>query len=94
MLTPEKENHEVYFSPDGKFLVDNISTMSKPNRAALRDGATGKILKELSQTQINLAQGKTHPLPEEFTTLGRGKTTIYAAIWKPSNFDPSKSTRS
>ncbi len=91
LLTPEKENHDVSFSPDGKYLVDNISTMFTPNRAVLRDGATGAILKELSRTQMNLPQGKTHPLPEEFTTRGRdGETTIYAAIWKPSHFDPAK----
>ncbi len=91
LLTTEKENHEVSFSPDGTYLVDNISTMSNPNRAVLRDGATGKILKELSQTQVNHQEGKRHPLPEEFTTLGRdGTTAIYAAIWKPSNFDPAK----
>nr|WP_262915647.1 S9 family peptidase [Niabella ginsengisoli] len=49
------------------------------------------ILKELAKATINLPETKSFPFPQEFTTLGRdGKTTIYAAIWKPSNFDPSK----
>ncbi|MGC4232244.1 MAG: prolyl oligopeptidase family serine peptidase [Niabella sp.] len=91
LLTPEKANHDVNFSPDGKYLVDNISTMNQPTRTVLRNGATGKILKELAKAAINLPEGKNWPLPQEFTTLGRdGKTSIYAAIWKPSNFDAAK----
>jgi dipeptidyl aminopeptidase/acylaminoacyl peptidase len=57
----------------------------------LRDAATGKILKEISKADIDGLLAMNYHFPEAFTATGRdGATTIYGAIWKPTNFDPTK----
>ena len=91
LLTPENANHDVSVSPDGKHFADNISTLDLPTRTVLRESASGKIIKELSTANIDDLLGMKYRFPEAFTATGRdGITTIYGAIWKPSNFDPAK----
>lgn len=91
LLTPENANHDINISPDGKYLVDNISTLNQPTRTVLRDAKTGTILKELSKAIIDDLLAMNYHFPEEFTATGRdGITTIYGAMWKPTNFDPAK----
>ncbi len=91
LLTPENSNHDISISPDGKYFTDNISTMDQPTRSVLRDCKTGKIITELTRANIEALLAMHYHHPEEFTAVGRdGVTTIYGAIWKPSNFDPAK----
>ena len=86
-LTDENCNHNIKISPDGKFFIDNYSTVNTPNKAVLRDLTTGKILVTLSETYID-GFDQWSP-PEIYSTIGKdGKSTIYGAIWKPTNFDP------
>ena len=91
LLTPENFNHDISFSPDGKYFTDNYSTASQPTNTVLRDAKTGNILVELAKADISsLLALKWNP-PITFTAIGRdGKTEIYGALWKPSNFDPAK----
>lgn len=91
LLTPEDANHDVSISPDGKYFIDNMSSLDKPTVTTLRETANGKIVSEISRANVDglMAMGYKHP--ESFTAIGRdGVTTIYGAMWKPSNFDPSK----
>src|SRR5204862_6837557 len=75
----------------GKYFVDNISTLDTPTRTVLRETATGKIIRELSKANIDELLAMNFHFPEAFTATGRdGTTTIYGAIWKPSNFDATK----
>ena len=37
LLTPENANHDISVSPDGKYFVDNISTLDRPTRTVLRE---------------------------------------------------------
>ncbi|MES1220667.1 MAG: DPP IV N-terminal domain-containing protein, partial [Bacteroidota bacterium] len=91
LLTPENVNHDVSISPDGKYFTDNISTPDQAPRSVLRDTKTGKIITELTKANIDALLAMNYHFPETFTTIGRdGITTIYGAIWKPSNFDSSK----
>jgi len=91
LLTPEDAHHDVSVSPDGRYMVDNLSTLEKPTRTILRETATGKIIRELSQANIDELLAMKYRFPEAFTAIGRdGNTTIYGAIWKPSNFDGTK----
>ncbi|MEP6749707.1 MAG: prolyl oligopeptidase family serine peptidase [Bacteroidota bacterium] len=91
LLTPENSNHDVSLSPDGKYFSDNISTLDQPTRSVLRDTKTGKIITELTTANIDELLVMHFRLPESFTATGRdGVTTIYGAIWKPSNFDSTK----
>ncbi len=91
LLTPENANHEISVSPDGKYFIDNMSALDQPTRTLLRDAATGNILKEISRADIDALLALNYRFPESFTATGRdGSTTIYGALWKPTNFDPAK----
>ena len=91
LLTPENLNHEITMSPDGKFFVDNMSAPDQPTKTLLRDAATGKIVKELSASITDELLAMNYHFPETFTATARdGITTIYGAIWKPTNFDSQK----
>ena len=94
LLTPENANHDVAASPDRKYFIDNISAPDQPTRTVLRETGTGKIIKELAKADIDGLLSLGYKFPETFTATARdGSTTIYGAIWKPTNFDPQKNTR-
>lgn len=89
LLTPENLHHNISISPDGHYFVDNFSTVNIPTRTVLKSASTGKMLTELGKANIDLLQGWSPP--EIFTATARdNKTIIYGAIWKPTNFDPTK----
>lgn len=91
LLTSENANHDVTVSPDGKYLCDNISAPDQPTRTVVREVATGKIIKEISKATIDDILSLNFHFPETFSAIGRdGTTTIYGAIWKPTNFDATK----
>ncbi|WPP52765.1 S9 family peptidase [Catalinimonas niigatensis] len=90
-LTPEDAHHDLSFSPDGKYFVDNYSTATQPTITVLREAKTGKVKTEIAQADVEqlIAQGWNPP--QIFEVLGRdGKTPIYGALWKPTHFDASK----
>jgi dipeptidyl aminopeptidase/acylaminoacyl peptidase len=88
LLTPENANHNISVSPDGEYFVDDISALDLPTRSVLRDGMTGKIIKELSEADIEGLMDLHYQFPQAFTAIARdGSTTIYGAIWKPTGFD-------
>ena len=92
LLTPENMHHSVSFSSDGSFFVDNYSTINTPTRTVLRDSDSGKIVCNLTTADTSEAEAIGWTSPEVFDLIGKdGKTTIYGVIWKPTNFDASKS---
>lgn len=92
LLTPEKMHHQVSFSDNGRYFVDQYSTVKTPTKTVLRDTKTGKVLTPLIETDASPLFNKGWEAPEVFKLIGKdGKTDIYGAIWKPSNFDASKS---
>jgi dipeptidyl aminopeptidase/acylaminoacyl peptidase len=92
LLTPDNKHHIVDFSEDGKYFVDNYSTINIPTKTVLRDSKNGKILAELTKADVSEVVSKGWQSPEVFELTAKdGKTTIYGAIWKPTNFDASKS---
>ena len=91
LLTPENANHDVSVSPGGRYFIDNMSAPDQPTRTVLRETSSGKIIKELAKADIDGLLALGYKFPETFTVTARdGITTIYGAIWKPSNFDPQK----
>lgn len=88
LLTPENLHHQISLSPDGQYFVDNYSTVNIPTTTILRSSKTGEVLEQLGQADVSMLQNWSPP--EIFSTTARdGETTIYGAIWKPTNFDPS-----
>ena len=91
LLTPENANHDVTVSPDGKYFTDNISTLNMVPKSVLRETAGGKIVAELTTANVDALMEMGFRYPEPFTCIGRdGITTIYGAIWKPTQFDSTK----
>lgn len=91
LLSPENANHEISTSPDGQWLVDNYSAPDQPTITVLRDAVTGKILQQMAKADVTGLLAMGYKYPETFTATARdGKTTLYGAIWKPTNFDPAK----
>lgn len=91
LLTPENTNHDVTVSPDGKYFADNMSTLDQAPVFVLKDTKTGKLISELNKANIDELLAMHYRFPQAFTATGRDSvTTIYGAMWIPSNFDPSK----
>jgi len=91
LLTPENAEHEISFSPDGKFFLDNFSRVDLPPKSILREGATGKILQTIQEADIQDLLQTGWTFPEPFTVKARdGQTDIYGVIFRPSHFDPGK----
>ena len=92
LLTPGNTHHSINFSTNGKYFVDNYSTINIPTRTVLRSSRSGKILTELTTADVSDAQSKGWQSPEIFQLTAKDKkTTIYGALWKPTNFDSTKS---
>lgn len=86
LLTKEDCHHQISLSPDSKYFVDNFSTVNLPTTTVLRSAIDGNQIMELGRADVSGLSGWTPP--EIFTATARdGKTTIYGALWKPSNFD-------
>jgi len=91
LLTSEKTHHRISFSEDGTHFVDNFSTSQAPTQTVLREAATGNIVARLTQADASIMTAKGWKTPEVFQLKAKdGKTTIYGALWKPTNFDSNK----
>jgi dipeptidyl-peptidase-4 len=89
LLTPENYNHVISLAPDGRYFVDNFSTVNQATTTVLRSAENGAILQEISRATLTDLVGWNPP--QIFTTTARdGKTPIYGAIWKPTNFDSTR----
>ncbi|MBC3758095.1 prolyl oligopeptidase family serine peptidase [Hyunsoonleella sp. SJ7] len=92
LLTPEKGHHDISFSEDGLYFADNYSTVQIPTKTVVRSSKNGKVLAKLTQADVSKVISKGWKAPEVFQLTAKdGKTTIYGAIWKPTNFDSLKS---
>ncbi|HLS30037.1 MAG TPA: DPP IV N-terminal domain-containing protein [Flavobacteriaceae bacterium] len=91
LLTPEAVNHKVYISPDRNYFLDNLSTAKQPNYTLLRSTEEGEVLMRIEQADIEDLQKMGWDFPQLFTAIAQdGKTELYGALWKPTDFDPDK----
>lgn len=91
LLSPEDAHHTFFLSPDKNYVVDNYSTVQKPNIAVLRRLKDGKVMSKLEEGDISELKEMGWQTPEPFVVKGRdGKTDIYGVLFKPANFDPTK----
>lgn len=91
-LTPEHGNHSLTFSYDKKFFVDTYSRIDMPPLTVLRRSQDGSIVMELEKADIQDLLAADWKMPEPFVTKGRdGITDIWGVIYRPINFDSTKS---
>lgn len=91
LLTPEEGHHEINFSAQHGLIFDTWSDYLTPKTSVLRD-MEGNIVHELGKADISALLATGFQLPEPFVAKARdGVTDIYGLMFKPSNFDPTKS---
>ena len=62
-----------------------------PTITVLRSTKNGKIITKLTTADVSKIEAMGWTAPQSFSLTAKdGKTTIYGAFWKPSNFDASK----
>ncbi|HOU48340.1 MAG TPA: DPP IV N-terminal domain-containing protein [Candidatus Aminicenantes bacterium] len=90
LLTPEDMDHEVVYSPSGRYLIDTFSRPDVPPTTVLRT-AEGRFVLTLEKADISalLETGWTPPTP--FTVKARdGVTDLYGLMFRPTGFDPAR----
>jgi len=91
LLTPENATHGASFSADHTFFVDNLSRPDLPAVSILKRAKDGSQVRVLEQTDTSEMVKTGWKPPEPFRGKAKdGTTDLYALIWKPANFDPSK----
>ncbi|NQZ81133.1 MAG: DPP IV N-terminal domain-containing protein [Colwellia sp.] len=91
LLTPEKKHHRITLSKDGLNFLDRISTPNIAEVSFIRNTKTrsGFIVEQMNIEQLTATGWQA---PEPFVVKDRnGKHHIYGLMYKPSNFDKSKS---
>ena len=90
-LSPEDANHIIYSSDEGNYFVDNYSAVDQPTKSVVRD-ASGRAVIDLQELNISRAAELGWKFPEEFSVKAAdGVTDLYGVIWKPFDFDSTKS---
>jgi dipeptidyl aminopeptidase/acylaminoacyl peptidase len=86
-----KAMHQLSFSQDRKYYIDNYSTMTQPPVTELRRTADGSLVTKLEEADISQYLSLGFKLPEIFKAKGRdGQTDIWGIVYRPSKFDPKK----
>jgi dipeptidyl aminopeptidase/acylaminoacyl peptidase len=89
-LTDENADHTVRVPPDGQFFVDSYSRPDMPPVSVLRD-RSGRVLRTLEEADVSRLEVLGWSPPETFAYKARdGITTMYGLLYKPSDFDSTK----
>lgn len=90
-LTPEKCEHKAVFNDDYSLFIDTYSKVDKAPITVLRSAKNGKVKMEIEKADIDDLLNAGYIFPEPFVAKGRdGKTDIWGNIYRPTNFDSTK----
>ncbi len=90
LLDPGNASHTVAVSDDGKYFVDNSSTVNSAPRSILYDRAGAQML-DLETTDLSALMDAGFKMPEPFQVKADdGLTDLYGVMYKPFDFDPNK----
>lgn len=79
------------FSPNGRWFVDCFGAVDRPAVSVLRR-SDGELIMELEQADGSDSWPLDMPLPEPFrATALDGQTELWGAVYRPANFDPTRS---
>jgi dipeptidyl aminopeptidase/acylaminoacyl peptidase len=93
-LTPGDGYHDVVWSPDHEYYVDISSRVDLPTQGVLRRTSDQSVVMDLEKGDITALEKVGWKPPQVFVAKGRdGKTDIYGAIFRPTNFNPKKKYR-
>ncbi len=90
LLDPGASSHTVAISDDGKFFVDNASTVNSAPRSLLYSAA-GPLDMDLETTDVSALMDAGFHMPDQFSVKADdGLTELYGVMYKPFDFDPMK----
>jgi len=88
-LTPKSGQHRIDFNEYAGYYLDNFSNTDTPREIYLQDVACQKNI-SLLKAGNPLQDYKINSKPEMFQITGEYGDKLYARMFKPLNFDPSK----
>ena len=90
-LTPEEGTHNVQLSPDGRWIIDTYSQPHVPPVTVLRDGSTGRVIRELARMDVSRLVAAGWKAPQPFSVKARdGQTDLYGLMFTPTQLDSTK----
>ncbi len=90
VLTPEPGNHDITFSPSGKYFIDSYSKPDVPPVTRLRK-VDGTIVMTLAKTDVFRLEARGWKPPSSFKVKASdGVNEIYGLIFTPTHLDPKK----
>jgi dipeptidyl-peptidase-4 len=90
LLTPDKGDHSVSFSPDGKYFTDSWSQPDVPPVHQVRD-IRGKLISTLEKTDISRLETAGWKPPEPFTVMSADNHwVLYGLLFTPVKMDTTK----
>nr|MCS5662619.1 S9 family peptidase [Dehalococcoidia bacterium] len=90
-LTDGNGWHNISYSPDRKYIIDQYSRVDMAPVNELRRVSDGSLVCELEKSDITELEASGWKAPEVFRANGRdGKTGIWGIIVRPKDFDPKK----
>ena len=90
-LTAGNGTHEIEYSPNKDYCIVRYSRVDKAPTTELRSMKTGELICTLEEADTSKLEKTGWKPPQRFAAKARdGKTDIYGVIWRPSNFDASK----
>ncbi len=90
-LTEGNGWHNITYSPDRKYIIDQYSRVDMAPVHNLRRVSDGSLVCELEKADITELEASGWKAPEVFRASGRdGKTGIWGIIARPKDFDPKK----
>lgn len=93
-LTPAAADHQVSYSPDGKWYLDLYSRVDLGPVLELRRSADGGLARTVERTDLRRLQAAGWQPPLPFHTTGRdGRTEIWGVIQRPQHLDPQQRYR-
>jgi dipeptidyl aminopeptidase/acylaminoacyl peptidase len=92
LLTPEDANHEIEFSPTGKYFVDTYSRIEKAPITVLRAVPDGRVVRKLEEADVSRLEATAGWKPAQvFSVKARdGVTDLYGVIYLPTKLDTTK----
>jgi dipeptidyl aminopeptidase/acylaminoacyl peptidase len=91
LLTPEDAQHEIDFSPSGKFFVDSYSRIEAAPVTVLRAAPDGRVIRKLEEADVSRLKETGWRPAETFTAKARdGSTDLYGVIYLPPGLDTTK----
>ncbi|UOR04913.1 S9 family peptidase [Hymenobacter aerilatus] len=90
LLTPEKGNHRIEFSPSGRYFIDTYSQPDVPPVSVLRN-LDGKTLVALEKTDISRLAATGWKAPTPITVKSHdGQFDLYGLVFTPTKLDPNR----